>query len=109
MAVGKDLVKAQEMEEIAKSKGVRTVVGLQAWQSPFVSKIKEIVESGQTGKVLSTTFIGNPGFRPQRTRICSIHPGSEDWWKHGDNLLHTLYVPLRTFNTCPNPNLICSL
>jgi predicted dehydrogenase len=62
MAVGKDLVKAQGMEEIAKSKGVRTMVGLQAWQSPFVSKIKEIVESGQIGKVLSTTFIGNPGF-----------------------------------------------
>lgn len=38
------------------------MVGLQAWQSPFASKIKEIVESGQIGKVLSTTFIGNPGF-----------------------------------------------
>ena len=62
MAVGKDLAESQETEEIVKSKGVRTMVGLQAWQSPFVSKIKEIVESGQIGKVLSTTSIGNPGF-----------------------------------------------
>ena len=60
--LGKDLAEAQEMEEIAKSKGVRTVVGLQVWQSPFVNKVKEIVESGQIGKVLSTTFVGNPGF-----------------------------------------------
>jgi predicted dehydrogenase len=56
------LAEAQEMEEIAKSKGVRIMVGLQAWQSPFVSKIKEIVEIGRIGKVLSTTFISNPGF-----------------------------------------------
>jgi len=62
MAVREDLAKAQKMEEIAKSKGVRTMVGLRAWQSPFVSKVKEIVDSGQIGRVLSTTFIGNPGF-----------------------------------------------
>lgn len=52
MAVGKDLAESQETEEIVKSKGVHTMVGLQAWKSPFVSKIKEIVESGQIGKVL---------------------------------------------------------
>jgi predicted dehydrogenase len=62
MAVGEDLTEAQEMEEIAKNKGVRTMAGLQACQSPFVSKVKEIVGSGQIGKVLSTTFIGNSGF-----------------------------------------------
>ena len=62
MAVGKDLAGAQEMEEIAKSKGVRIMVGLQAWQPPFVSKVEEIVGSGKIGKVLSTTFIGNSGF-----------------------------------------------
>ena len=91
------------MEEIAKSKGVRIMVGLQAWQSPFVSKVEEIVGSGQIGKVLSTTFIGNSGFFGLK------EPESEDWWKHGDHLLCTLYVPLSTFNICLNPNLICSL
>lgn len=50
------------MEEIAKSKRVRTMVGLQVWKSPLVNKVKEIVESGQIGKVLSTTFVDNPGF-----------------------------------------------
>lgn len=60
--LGKNLAEAQEMEEIAKSKGVRTVVRLQVWQSPFGNKVKEIVESGKIGKVLSTTFVGNPGF-----------------------------------------------
>ena len=68
MPVREDLAEAQEIEEIAKSKGVRTMVGLQAWQSPFASKIKEIVESGQIGKVLSTTFIGNSGFSASKNQ-----------------------------------------
>ena len=62
------MAEAEEMEEIAKSKGVRTMVGLQAWQSPFVNKVKEIVESGQIGKVLSTTFVGNPGFSASKNQ-----------------------------------------
>ncbi|OCK79468.1 NAD(P)-binding protein [Lepidopterella palustris CBS 459.81] len=60
--LAKDLAQAQEMESLSRSKGVRIIVGLQAWQSPFLNKIKEIVEGGKIGKTLSTTFVSNPGF-----------------------------------------------
>ena len=89
MAVREDLAKAQEMEEIAKSKGVRTMVGLQAWQSPFVSKVKEIVESGQIGKALSTTFIGNPGFFSLKELEFVAY--TQDW-KIGGNMVTIYYI-----------------
>ena len=103
---GKDLAEAQEMEEIAKSKGVRTMVGLQVWQSPFVNKVEEIVESGQIEKVLSTTFVGNPGFFGLNEPEFVAYTQDK---KIGDQLLYALYVPLSTFNIYLNPNLICSL
>ncbi|KAF2807824.1 oxidoreductase [Mytilinidion resinicola] len=60
--LAKDVAEAEELISVAKSKGVRTMVGLQACRSPFVHKVKELVESGKIGKVLSVTFVGNSGF-----------------------------------------------
>ncbi|KAF2478115.1 NAD-P-binding protein [Lindgomyces ingoldianus] len=60
--LAKDHAEAEEMLMLAKEKGVRTLVGLQAHVSPALRKIKEIVESGRIGKVLSSSFHGTPKF-----------------------------------------------
>jgi predicted dehydrogenase len=49
---------AEELAALARSKGVRTLVGLQARQNPAVIKAKEIVESGKLGKIIGTTLFG---------------------------------------------------
>ena len=69
LAAGKDvfsewplartLQEAEELTALAKEKGVRTMIGLQARQSPSVLKAKEIVESGKLGKILGTTMFGH--------------------------------------------------
>jgi predicted dehydrogenase len=56
--LGKNLEEGLELAELAKKKGVRTMVGLQARQADFVKKVKEVVDSGRIGKILSVTFVG---------------------------------------------------
>ncbi|KAF2804357.1 NAD-P-binding protein [Mytilinidion resinicola] len=56
--LGKNLEEGLELAALAKKKAVRTMVGLQARQSALVKKIKEIVDSGRIGKVLSVSFVG---------------------------------------------------
>jgi len=56
--LGKNLEEGLELAELAKKKGVRTMVGLQARQAALVKKIKEVVDSGRIGKILSVTFVG---------------------------------------------------
>lgn len=50
---------AEELVQLAKEKGVRTMVGLQARQNPSILKAKEIVASGKLGKILGTTLYGH--------------------------------------------------
>lgn len=52
--LGRNLQEAEELTELARSKGVRTMVGLQARQSSVIKKMKEIINSGKLGKVLAT-------------------------------------------------------
>lgn len=58
--LAKNAEEAEEMLKLAKEKGVKTVVGLQAHVSPALKKIKEVIDSGKIGKVLSSTFHGTP-------------------------------------------------
>ncbi|KAI9802538.1 MAG: hypothetical protein M1833_001610 [Piccolia ochrophora] len=44
---------AQELNELAKQKGVKTVIGLQTRVMPVVQKVKTLLEQGRIGKVLS--------------------------------------------------------
>jgi predicted dehydrogenase len=53
-----DGAQAEEIVKLAKEKGVKTLIGLQAGMSPTMKKLKEIVDSGKIGKVLSSTFHG---------------------------------------------------
>lgn len=56
--LGASTAEAKELTELAEAKGLKTFVGLQARASPLVVKIKELVQSGKIGKVLSSTVIG---------------------------------------------------
>jgi len=51
--LARNLQEAEELTQLARSKGVKTMVGLQARQSTVVKKMKEIVSSGKLGKILS--------------------------------------------------------
>ncbi|KAF2123293.1 NAD-binding Rossmann fold oxidoreductase family protein [Dothidotthia symphoricarpi CBS 119687] len=59
--LARNLADAEKMVQLAKEKGVRTMVGLQARQSPSILKAKEIVSSGKLGRILSTTLYGHGG------------------------------------------------
>ena len=51
--LGKDTKEAEELAALARAKGVRTAVGLQSRVSPALLYMKEQVEAGYVGEVLS--------------------------------------------------------
>ncbi|HAA95980.1 MAG TPA: oxidoreductase [Dehalococcoidia bacterium] len=51
--LGKTTAEAEELAALANAKGVQTVVGLQSRVSPALMYIKELVEDGYVGEVLS--------------------------------------------------------
>jgi predicted dehydrogenase len=57
--LGASTAEAEELTKLAESKGVKTIVGLQARASPIVVKIRELIQSGKIGKVLSSTVVGS--------------------------------------------------
>jgi predicted dehydrogenase len=57
----KDVHVAREMLIATKNGGGKSFVALQGRQSPIVRKIKNLIESGRIGKVLSSSFIGAVG------------------------------------------------
>ncbi|KAH8600019.1 hypothetical protein B0O99DRAFT_611578 [Bisporella sp. PMI_857] len=57
--LGATTAEAVELAQLAETKGVRTIVGVQKRASPLVVKIKELVASGKLGKVLSTSVVGS--------------------------------------------------
>jgi predicted dehydrogenase len=56
--LGATTAEAEELAALAREKGVKTVVGVQARADPMVVKIKELVDSGKIGKVISSTAVG---------------------------------------------------
>ncbi|KAF1950016.1 NAD(P)-binding protein [Byssothecium circinans] len=66
--LARNLPEVEELVALAKAKGVRTMVGLQARQSPPVVKAREIVKSGKLGTLLNSTMYGHGMmFGPQST------------------------------------------
>lgn len=60
--LGASLSEAQELLTLANQQKIKTAIGLQAIFSPHIRKIKELVDAGRIGKVLSSTFVGNAGY-----------------------------------------------
>ena len=57
--LGANLREVEELTELARSKDVKTIVGLQARPSVVVQKIKEVLDSGKIGKILSTNVVAS--------------------------------------------------
>lgn len=72
--LGRNLAEAEELTQLAKEKGVRTMVGLQARQNPAILKAKEIVESGKLGEVLTSTMFGHGMI---------FGPNVPEWFQYG--------------------------
>ena len=56
-----DVQLSKELADLAAAKGVRTMVGLQGRIAPIVLRIKELVENGSLGKVLSSEVRAHGG------------------------------------------------
>lgn len=57
--LGNGLAEAEELAVLAREKGVRAVVGLQARFSPAMQYVRQLVAEGYVGRVLSTTLVGS--------------------------------------------------
>jgi predicted dehydrogenase len=57
--LARTLADAEEFVKLANEKNVRTLVGLQARQSPAILKAKEFVGSGKLGRILDTQMFGH--------------------------------------------------
>lgn len=56
--LGKNLAEAEELAALAKSRGIETIIGLQGRTAPACSIVKDLVDSGRIGKMLSVTIMG---------------------------------------------------
>src|SRR5205809_3384856 len=57
--LGNGLEEAQTLAALAKKQGVLAVAGLQARSAPAVAYVRDLVEQGYIGEVLSTTLVGS--------------------------------------------------
>src|SRR5207302_9603395 len=57
--LGNGLKEAENLAALAKKKGVLAVTGLQARSAPPVAYVRDLIEQGYVGEVLSTTLIGS--------------------------------------------------
>src|SRR5437899_6064215 len=57
--LGNGLKEAETLAALAKEKGILAVAGLQARSAPSVAYVRDLIEQGYVGEVLSTTLIGS--------------------------------------------------
>jgi predicted dehydrogenase len=57
--LGNGLKEAETLAALARKQGVLAVVGLQARSAPSVVYVRDLIEQGYVGEVLSTTLIGS--------------------------------------------------
>ena len=57
--LGNGLKEAETMAALAKKKGVLAVVGLQVRSAPSVAYVRDLIQQGYVGEVLSTSLIGS--------------------------------------------------
>src|SRR5439155_14938233 len=66
--LGRTTAEAEELAALAKAKGVRTMVGAQGRGAPSIVRLRELVDEGYVGQVLSasmTQFLGGGMLRPR--------------------------------------------
>lgn len=55
--LGASLEEALELSQLARTQGVRTMIGLQGRSSPAINYVRDLVADGYVGEVLSTTMV----------------------------------------------------
>ncbi|OZJ01644.1 hypothetical protein BZG36_05440 [Bifiguratus adelaidae] len=86
--LGNGLEEAEELAKLARDKGVKTAVTMQARKAPPILKAKQLVDSGVIGRVLSTTFIAHGSMWSQFFR-----EGSTDYLLHEKNGANLMTIP----------------
>jgi predicted dehydrogenase len=83
--LGKSLSEARELLRLKNEGGVKhAIIGLQARQAPIIKKLKELVEGGRIGKVLSSTWVGQGGSYGEMAAQGAEYLGPK---KYGGNLV----------------------
>lgn len=59
--LGNGLAEAEELARLAREKGVRGVVGTQARVAPEILYLRQLIDEGFVGELLSTTLVARPG------------------------------------------------
>src|SRR5438132_1518003 len=57
--LGNGLTEAETLAALAKKQGVLAVAGLQARSAPSVAYVRDLIEQGYVGEVLSTSLVGS--------------------------------------------------
>ena len=83
--LGRTTAEAVELAALAHAKGVQTAVGLQSRVSPALLHVKELIETGYVGKVLSCSVTTMRDGALQR-------PSSRTWQREADLGAHTLTI-----------------
>ncbi len=103
--LGAGLAESEELSRLASAAGVRTSVGVQARADPLIAKVKDIVESGQIGKVASSSAWVSSGVLPYDFWM----EGAEyylDYKSGGNNFFiyfgHCEYTPSINRFSCPS-------
>jgi predicted dehydrogenase len=79
--LGNGLKEAETMAALARKRGVLAVAGLQARSAPSVAYVRDLIEQGYVGEVLSTTLIGSgmgwgPTVEPYNAYLNDKHNGA---------------------------------
>ena len=83
--LGRNTAEAEELASLARSRGVQTAVGLQSRVSPALLLVKELIESGYVGEVLSCSVTTMRDGALER-------PSSRTWQRDADLGAHTLTI-----------------
>ena len=84
--LGRTLAEAEELAELARSKGVKAVVGLQARAAPAVRQMRQLVEEGYVGEIMSCSM------RMVRGGVLG-RPSDRTWQRDDDLGATTLTIP----------------
>ncbi|KAF2147541.1 uncharacterized protein K452DRAFT_282553 [Aplosporella prunicola CBS 121167] len=57
--LGRNLAEGEELAALAKAQGVRTMVGLQGRRGPGARKVKDLIDAGRIGDVLSVSVVAD--------------------------------------------------
>ena len=76
--LGRTTGEAEQLAALAKARGVQTAVGLQSRVNPALMYMKELIETGYVGEVMSchVSFVGASGFSMGKDRV---HRSESRW------------------------------